>query len=350
MTDLPQQQLNISATPEGWIDLIMGQPFVVYNALKETIGNRKFKKLTRCDDVITQGPGYTPPSGWDALRENLVAKHGGKIVITNGAMQALSAAFYVARQKGATRVCLPTPYWLLIPPLIEHAGLDWVPLDVADCVRSDTLLVTTPNNPSGACLTSDQMTLINHEANKTAGITVIHDAAYYTPVYLPEDHESVVLGDMQVYSFAKLFGLSSLRIGYIVCHDEDIYQHIVKYVNETTMCVSLPSQRIALNFLEYFDKNPKKLIKFQARARKYLNDNRRYFIENIDPSVLIMDDTEQHGMFLWAKPGPNLKRDTCKVAMLDGQLFGKPGYVRFSIAVSLEKLKQAVENLNRCSS
>jgi bifunctional pyridoxal-dependent enzyme with beta-cystathionase and maltose regulon repressor activities len=51
-------------------------------------------------------------------------------------------------------------------------------------------------------------------------------------------------------------------------------------------------------------------------------------------------------MFGWCKVGPKFDAASVKVNVLDGSLFGKPGYVRINIAVDSDLIKTAVERLN----
>jgi len=51
-------------------------------------------------------------------------------------------------------------------------------------------------------------------------------------------------------------------------------------------------------------------------------------------------------MFAWCKKGPKFDSISAKVNVIDGEAFGKPGYVRINIAVSSDIIKNAVDRLN----
>src|ERR1019366_10800077 len=101
----------------------------------------------------------------------------------------------------------------------EHSGLKFVVKDF------DCYLAVLPNNPDNFMLDyNDAKNLADRY--KELDIPFIHDAAYYTPVHLPAFKEFGPLGDVQIYSLSKMYGISGLRIGYVVCNNTEYYDLI----------------------------------------------------------------------------------------------------------------------------
>jgi bifunctional pyridoxal-dependent enzyme with beta-cystathionase and maltose regulon repressor activities len=69
----------------------------------------------------------------------------------------------------------------------------------------------------------------------------------------------------------------------------------------------------------------------------------------LDPEILEVEWPKSNSMFGWAKKGPKFNAAAVKVNMIDGEMFGKPGYVRFNLAVDPDLIKTAIERLNKGS-
>ena len=174
---------------------------------------------------------------------------------------------------------------------------------------------------------------------------MIHDAAYYTQAYLPDGQDPIAVGDVQIFSFSKTYGISGLRIGYAVCYTEQYYKDIVDFMETTTAGVSTASQAIAMEIEKYFLDNPMAMYSFYEKARLALTRS-RLVLRELDPEVLQISDVESNSMFAWLKIGPKLDNKAAKVHILPGELFGKPGYMRMNIAQPVEIISSAVRRLN----
>ena len=69
---------------------------------------------------------YPYPQGYKPLVELLEFKHQAKVVITNGAKQALGAVFYALKKMGMCYCQEKSPYWALIPPLAAMHGIEMI--------------------------------------------------------------------------------------------------------------------------------------------------------------------------------------------------------------------------------
>ena len=109
--------------------------------------------------------------------------------------------------------------------------------------------------------------------------------------------------------------------------------------------VSTASQHMALAVETHFHENPELFKGFQKECREAIAASRAE-LANLDPEVLQAETPTSNSMFCWAKVGPKFDANKAKVNVIDGEAFGKPGYVRFNIAVDPDLIKSAINRLN----
>jgi aspartate/methionine/tyrosine aminotransferase len=331
MNDAKLQKINL---PSDFIDLSFGEPFIVANACRNnlTLGNGfkdpLYSGLHNCQYQLAQGA----PKLTSLLQE----KYGAKVVVTNGAKHGLAAILYALKKNGHDSIHYESPYYPANPSLLSFANLS----KDQYFTNSRAMLITSPNNPDGNNHTNMFMKVMTNEHY------VIHDAAYYTPIYLPEHQTPEALGHIQLYSMSKMYGFSGLRVGYVVCHDEVLFQDIVDYVELTTAGVSIASQDIAYNLETFFAKNPNNLNEFEQEAREAIKVNRS-LLSQLDPEVISFQECMSNSMFGWGRKGPKLDYMNKKVYILDGSLFGDDAMVRMNLAVPYDALKEAIDRLNK---
>ena len=149
---------------------------------------------------------YTNMSGTDELRRTVAEKYirensvpcdaDVNIVITAGAMEAMAVAFLTTLDRG-DEVILPAPYFPAYADQIAMAGADIKEvqaqeensfhvtvdqLEAALTPKSRILVLNTPNNPSGAVLSRDDLYKIADFAIRN-DLWVISDECYEKFVY-----------------------------------------------------------------------------------------------------------------------------------------------------------------------
>jgi aspartate/methionine/tyrosine aminotransferase len=330
--------------PPDWIDVSVGEPYLVRDNLIKVFQLEEELKIAhlKVEDLV-----YPRPTGYPPLVKHLEDKHGAPVIITNGAKQALGAAFYALRMMGKEYVAMKSPYWCLIPPLVEMHGLEPVRDAQPDAENGDPFLLLAPNNPDGSCDSPEQLKAWSEEY-KEAGVPFIHDAAYYTHIYLPETHTLPQIGDVQIYSISKMLGFSGLRLGYVVCPNPEFYKLIQQYMEAMTVGVSIASQTWLFDLLERRMKSYPTLVqKFEGITQMELARNKKLCL-NINPEVLEVpaDVVSTPGMFGWFKVGPKADFAKSKINFVDGALFGVPGMVRMNLAFPSQKMEEIVSKLN----
>jgi aspartate/methionine/tyrosine aminotransferase len=334
--------------PPDWIDVSVGEPYVVREALFETFDVKGWQI-----PEVEHGWEYPPSNGYAPLVDALQYKHQAPVVVTNGAKQALAATFYAIKKMGLNTMGMKLPYWALIPPLATMYGLQPVTHSLESILPDepsyfDSYLCLAPNNPDGHCPSPEELKRVNTFL-KSKNIPLIHDAVYYTYSYLPRSVPLTTIGDVQIYSLSKMLGLSSLRVGYAVCPNPEFYNLIKGYVEATTVGVSLPSQMFAFDLLNQMRGYPTKVEKFENISFEALQKSKK-IIKQVDPEILQVSTIleELPGMFGWFHTGPKFNPEKAKINFISGDLFGMPGMVRMNLAFGENRMLEIVNRLNSC--
>src|SRR6185369_13145972 len=329
--------------PPDWIDVSVGEPHLVRDNLIEVFQLEEELKIghLKLEDLV-----YPAPTGYPPLVKFLEQKHGAPVIITNGAKQALGAVFYALRKMGKEHVAMRSPYWCLIPPLAKMHGLEPTFAD-PNVESEDPYLLLAPNNPDGYCPSPAQLKEWSDQY-KAAGIPFIHDAAYYTHIYLPETHTLPAIGDVQIYSISKMLGFSGFRLGYAVCHNLEFYKLIQEYMEAMTVGVSISSQTWLYDLLDRRMRSLPTLVqKFEGICSMELEQNKK-ICSQINPDVLEVPANliETPGMFGWFKVGQKADFTKSKINLVDGSLFGVPGMVRLNLAFPSDMIEEIVKRFN----
>jgi len=334
--DMSEPLLSKPKLPSNFIDAGPGEAHVVRDILL---------KHFPLDNYVLPQPQhlweYPDPAGFQPLTQLLEAQYGHPVVITHGAKQGIGACLYALKTLGKQTVGMISPPWCLIPPLVEMHGLTSVP--GAHPYHVDSFLALAPNNPDGQFPSMECL----QDTCRSKGIPLIHDAVYHNHVYLPPDTPLPVFGDAQIYSASKLYGLSGIRIGWMVCPNPRFYQLVKEYMEAMTVGVSITSQILMHNLLVRMKQHPELVKQFEQECREALRVN-KHMLLNVDRQVLEVPDdiADTNGMFGWLKTGPKADFQRAKVNVIDGALFGGPGYVRINLAQPVEVMREIVRRLN----
>lgn len=327
--------------PPDFIDVSVGEPHIIRQHLLDVFDLSVYE-LSQVDHMYE----YPDPKGYRPLVQMLEEKHKAPVIITNGAKQALGACFYAIKKLNWNYCQEKSPYWALIPPLAAMHGIEMVHANGPNVYDKSPFLLLSPNNPDGHCESPEQLLELSKQY-KEANLPFIHDAAYYTPIYMPTGHTYPAIGDVQVYSISKMLGLSGIRLGYAVCHNPEYYKLIIQYMEAMTVGVSITSQIFLYDLLNRMQGYPTLTEAFQERSKISLIESKK-IISQVDPEVLeVPSDLEKsNGMFGWFKVGPKANFQKAKVNFIDGSLFGTPGMVRMNLAFNKEKMQEIVNRLN----
>ncbi len=174
-------------------------------------------------------------------RENRIAAEPDDIVMANGGTHALFLAFQALLGDG-DEVLVLSPHWMAIPKLVGFAvgaRMRTVPayLDLLEgaltpaafaarlraALQPQTrgIYLNSPNNPTGAVLTREQLAALAEVAIER-DLWVISDEAYEHLVFDDARHISIASlpgmaeRTLSVYTFSKSYAMTGWRVGYMV--------------------------------------------------------------------------------------------------------------------------------------
>ncbi len=215
---------------------------------------------------------YTSSTGSDDLRRALAAKvrrdNGiavtpADVIVTHGAMSALSMLFTALLGPG-DEVLLPDPEfpnWRMaalaaggeVGSYPTRAEQGFVPTieDVEAAVgpRTRAILLCSPNNPTGAVYPAELLEAVVELARRR-DLWVISDECYEAITYDAE-HVSPARFDtddrvITVFSFSKTHAMTGWRMGYLVCTRPSLVDLLVQVAEAMVACPSVLGQRAAL--------------------------------------------------------------------------------------------------------
>ncbi len=328
---------------------------------------------------------YTPAGGLPELREAIAVKTkrdsglevtAAQVVVTNGGKHAVYASFATLCDPG-DEVLLLAPYWTTYPEAITLAGgvpvvietdetngyrVTLEQLDRARTPRTKVLLFVSPSNPTGAVYPEDEVEAIGRWAVEH-GIWVITDEIYehltygdhkFTsmPTLVPELADQCIV----VNGVAKTYAMTGWRVGWMI-GPKDVIGAAVNFQSHATSNVANVSQAAALAAVSG-DLSAVAMMRdaFTRRGRTMHS-----MLSAIDGIVC----PEPEGAFYCFpsfkgvlgrdiaghRPSSTLQLaeiilNVAKVALVPGEAFGAPGYMRLSFALGDDDLVEGVTRLH----
>ena len=328
---------------------------------------------------------YTPAAGLPELREAIAAKtlrdsgfsaKASQVLVTNGGKQAIYNAFAALLDPG-DEVIVPAPYWTTYPEAIQLAGGTPVvvmtdettgyrasveQLEVARTPRTKVLLFVSPSNPTGAVYPPAEVEAIGRWALEH-GIWVLTDEIYEhlvygdaqfasMPVLVPELADTCVI----VNGVAKTYAMTGWRVGWMIGPD-DIVKAATNLQSHATSNVANISQIAALAAVSGD-------LSAVAEMKKAF-DRRRTLMVGLLDAIPGVDCPLPEGAF-YAYPSvkgligktvrgttidssatlASVILDEAEVAVVPGEAFGTPGYLRLSYATSDDDIVTGIARMD----
>ena len=324
---------------------------------------------------------YTPAGGLPELKAAIAAKtlrdsglavKASQVLVTNGGKQALYNAFATLLDPG-DEVLLPAPYWTTYPESIRLAGGTPVEvmtdetsgyratvaqLEAARTEHTKVLVFVSPSNPTGAVYTPAEVKAIGEWAQEH-GLWVVTDEIYEhlvygdaefasMPVLVPELADRCVV----VNGVAKTYAMTGWRVGWMIGPD-DVVKAATNLQSHATSNVANVSQIAALAAVSG-DLSAVEEMKVAFDRRRMLMVGLLDAIPGVDcptpegafyvyPSVKGLIGKTLHGARIESSAHlSGLILDEAEVAVVPGEAFGTPGYVRLSYATSDSDITEGV--------
>jgi aspartate/methionine/tyrosine aminotransferase len=249
---------RMQSTWENVVDYNLAESGVHALSLKEFVPAEELR------EILKLGLGYSHTMGTPELRELIAASYPGinsdEIQVTTGSTEANFLLMWALIEPG-DEVIFELPNYMQIWGLLRGFGakvktfhlreeLRWAP-DLDELKKQVTkktklIILTNPNNPTGAVLSQDEMRAIIDLA-QTSGAWILADEVYQNAERIgPRTPSFRGLYDrvISVNGLSKAYGLPGLRIGWI-SGPMDIIHKIGPYHDYTSISPSALSDRLA---------------------------------------------------------------------------------------------------------
>ena len=320
---------------------------------------------------------YTSNSGLKELREeichyverkyNVSYAWNSEVIITVGGSEAIDIGLRAMLNPG-DEVLIPQPSYVSYEPCTILAGGKPVIIDLkaenefrltaeeltnAITDKTKVLILPFPNNPTGAIMEEKDLIAIAKVCVEK-DIFVMSDEIYAELTYkdkhvsiasLPGMKERTIL----INGFSKAFAMTGWRLGY-ACGPKEIIQQMTKIHQFCIMCAPTTSQYAAIEALKNGDDDVKKMRDSYDQRRRFLLDAfKKMGLECFEPfgAFYVFPCIKEFGMTSEEFATRFLEEE--KVAAVPGTAFGDSGegFLRISYAYSLDRLRLAMERLER---
>jgi aspartate aminotransferase len=327
---------------------------------------------------------YTPVAGLPELRAAVAVKthrdsgyevDGSQVLITNGGKQAVYNAFAALLDPG-DEVLLIAPYWTTYPEAIKLAGGEPVDvvtdettgylasidqLEAARTSRTKVLLFVSPSNPTGAVYPPEQVAAIGRWAAEH-GLWVVTDEIYEHLVYGDATNVSIAtvapeLGDRVVVlnGVAKTYAMTGWRVGWLI-GPADVVKAATNLQSHATSNVNNVAQIAALAAVSGD-------LSAVAEMRAAFDRRRRTIVSMLGEIPGVVCPEPQGAFYVYpsvkgllgkplrGKVSTNSAElaavilDAAEVAVVPGEAFGTPGYLRLSYALGDDDLAEGISRI-----
>ena len=331
---------------------------------------------------------YSPAAGLESLRQ-IIAKttkdysgfeiNSDNVIVSNGGKQSILTAFLSTLDPG-DEVIIPAPYWTTYPEAVKIAGgtpifieteksnnfkVTVKQLEKSKSKNTKMLVWCSPSNPTGVVYTKEEAEEIYEWIFKN-DLWILSDELYEHLVYEGETSPSPAIYDPElkntiiVNGVSKSYSMTGWRVGWLI-GNKSVIGLGKKIQSQATSNVSNVSQLAAeAALLNGLDVTNEMKIAFNRR--------RLFATEKINsiPNLNVVDSTGAFYLFVdvshycSGKNGLNTSEEFCDwllenyfIAFVPGEVFGTPGFMRLSYALSdedldngLSRLSEAIDNLN----
>jgi aspartate aminotransferase len=292
-----------------------------------------------------------------------------QVLVTNGAKQAIFQAFAALVDPG-DEVLLPTPHWVTYPAGVELAGGTpvSVPTSMEDgfkvtvddleahrTERTKVLVFVSPSNPTGSVYTAEEAAAVGEWAVAN-GVWVIADEIYQRLVYGEDEAAPSISATpglenlLVVNGVAKSFAMTGWRVGWAI-GPSDVIDAAARHQSHATGNVNNVAQMAALAAIT----GPQDTV----IAMREAFDKRRHTIVSMLQGAAGVECHEPEGAFyVFPRVESLLGEDIptaidlaekligeAGIAVVPGESFGAPGYIRLSYALSDEDLERGVSRM-----
>ena len=320
---------------------------------------------------------YTSNAGLMELKEEVckylqrrchVSYEPSDVLVTIGGSEAIDVALRAMLDAG-DEVLVPQPSYVSYVPCVTLA--DGVPVIIdlkeenefrltkeellaAITDKTKVLILPFPNNPTGAIMEQKDLEEIA-EVIIEKDLFVISDEIYSELTYGGKEHVTIAsLPGMKertilINGFSKAYAMTGWRLGYAT-GPKAVINEMIKIHQFAIMCAPTTSQYAAVEALRNGDADVEMMREaYDARRRFLVTRLREMGLPCFEPygAFYVFPCIKSLGMTSDEFANTLLQEE--KLAVVPGTAFGDcgEGFLRISYAYSVEKLKEALDRLER---
>jgi aspartate aminotransferase len=326
---------------------------------------------------------YTPTGGIMPLREAIVAWHSRELgsgytakecAVNVGGKHSIFNVVCVLIQNG-DEVILPAPYWVSYPDIIKYAGGTPVVVnthqedsfrakacDIEKAITPKTkmVIINSPSNPTGGVVDAEEFHRILALCKKH-NLWLMGDECYSHFVYDPHKPFSIASAKdskdrvIIIGSMSKTFAMTGWRVGYALA-PEPLIQAVIKIQSQSTSNPTSIAQYAALEAMRGgMETVPLMLAEYTKRRKRIVEGLREIAgvtCEWPGGAFYAFPNVASHlqGEKALAKSCTELAHsllEKAHVALVPGEAFGAPGFLRISYATCIERIDEGLRRLNR---
>lgn len=329
------------------------------------------------EDALNGYTHYTESIGRLELRESLVKYYKERfnfdintdeLMITTSACHAMTLALEATLDDG-DEVIIPTPHFTLythqvelargIPVYVETYEEESFQINIERLEskitnRTKGIILNTPNNPTGACISRRNLEQIAEIAKKY-DLLIYADDIYtiysYDEPFVPiASLEGMKERTITVGSFSKDYCMTGWRIGYILANPNIIF--VAGNINDNII-YSAPtiSQQAAIHAIDIRDSVQPALVE-EFRNRIFYAYERLKGLKNVSilppmGTFYLFPSIKATGLTSEEVTDRLLKE--AHVLVIPGNVFGVlgEGHLRLSCTLSIEKMKEAFDRIEK---
>jgi aspartate/methionine/tyrosine aminotransferase len=332
--------------------------------------------ITRAAEAAMEAgeTGYTQSLGLPDLREAISAHmkrtyavevEADRVIVTQGTSPAMLLLFGALLDPG-DEVIMPDPCYPAYPNYVTFLGGVPVPVRVRDVDgfryrtdeveraitgRTKAIMLNSPSNPTGGVLDDEDLASLASVAERH-GLWLASDEIYHGLQFEGRSHSALEFTDRAfvLNGFSKAYAMTGWRLGYLVAPREFV-RPAEKIQQNFFLCANHFVQVAGTAALLHAQEDV-------ARMRRVYDERRRYLVPALRGLGLGVA-TEPKGAFyvfadarIWGGDSLALAGrllEEAGVAVAPGIDFGQggEGFLRFSYATSLDRLKEGVARLQR---
>ncbi|NOY11705.1 MAG: aminotransferase class I/II-fold pyridoxal phosphate-dependent enzyme [Archaeoglobi archaeon] len=363
--------------------------------LKPSGIRRFFELIIGRDDVISLGVGepdfavpwrireemiyslekgitsYTSNFGLLELREAIadyykkfgVETNYENVLVTTGVSEGIDIALRAVVNPGET-VLVPEPTYVSYQPLAFLSGADVISIPTCpdfkltfeDLVKYrdrnvKVLMLNYPNNPTGVSYRKKELEEIADAAVELDCI-VISDEIYGELSYNFRHVSIASLNGMEdrtviLNGFSKGFAMTGMRVGYAIA-PEPVLDGMLKIHQYSMLCAPVTAQIGALEALRNGEDELERMRAEYMRRRNFFVKRLREMFDVVMPDGAFYAFPDVSSTGLSGEEFAERLLMEKNVAVVPGSAFGEcgSGHVRCAYAVSMEKLREAVDRMS----